>query len=194
MRNRPREGHPGVTESAADATHDVGASEGRSSLSEFEFMLTLLMHGFQRWVENCMDSSGVRGLAAIDILTLHAVNRRARRRRISEICMIMNIHDTHLVSYALKKLVSAGFVTVEASGRERFYQTTAAGDAACAGYRRLREKILLSNLITVIPDDPEFDRSLQLIGQMMALYDQATRVAIAEHQETPRPPPVHTKR
>jgi len=165
-----------------------------SELSEFEFMLTVLMYGFQRWVENCMDSSGVRGLAAIDILALHAVNRRARRRRIAEICMIMNIHDTHLVSYALKKLISAGLVTVETSGREHFYETTPAGDEVCAGYLGKREQILFSKIMMVVPTGEEFDHGMSLISQMIALYDQATRLAIADHRGTVRPPPLHTKR
>lgn len=180
-------------QTAVPTPSEVASQKASTALSEFEFTLTVLMFGFQRWVENCMDSSGVRGLAAIDILTLHAVNRRARRRRIAEICMVMNIHDAHLVSYSLKKLLAAELVTVEASGRERFYETTQAGDDVCRGYLRLREATLSSNALKIMPSEFELDQGMTLLGQMIAMYDHASRIAISERPST-RPPLLHTKR
>ena len=44
------------------------------------------------------------GLAAIDVLILHAANHRDRDKTLADICMMFNIEDTHIVAYALKKL------------------------------------------------------------------------------------------
>jgi predicted MarR family transcription regulator len=169
------------------------ASAQSRELSEFEFSLIILMFGFQRWVVNCMEASRFRGLSALDVLVLHAVNHRARGRRMSEICMVLNVDDTHLVAYALKKLVAAGLVHVAAQGRERHYETTAPGDQACMEYRRVRETFLipalswLSSERSVVRDAGAFMRT------MTAIYDQAGRFATAESTAAP-PAPLHTKR
>jgi predicted MarR family transcription regulator len=145
-------------------------------------------------VETCMDASDIRGLSGLDILVLHATNHRARNRRMSEICMVLNIDETHLVAYALKKLIAAGLVRVRAQGREHLYETTPAGDAACAAYRRTREEFLVSGIaLTHGPDQlAQIERVMRtLLGQ----YDQAGRFATAASIARPRrPPPVKTKR
>jgi predicted MarR family transcription regulator len=150
-----------------------------AQLSDLEFTLIILTNGFNRWVEKCMEAAGPRGLGALDILVLHAVNHRARDRRLADICMVLNVDDTHLVSYALKKLQSAGLIVSAQRGRERHYRATAAGDAACFAYRRIREEFLVSGLAwiaegrNVVPDTAAFLRT------MTALYDQAGRFALA---------------
>ncbi|MBL8697062.1 MAG: winged helix DNA-binding protein [Alphaproteobacteria bacterium] len=157
-------------------------------LSDFEFTLIILTFGFSRWVEKCMEAAGVRGLSAQDILVLHSVNHRARDRRVSDICMVLNIDDPHLVTYALKKLQAADLVETTAIGRERHYRTTAAGDAACLAYRHVREEFLVPSLSwiaegrDVVPDVAAFLRT------MTALYDQAGRFALAASPATPVPP------
>ena len=116
---------------ASDTGAPFTPSASSQDLSEFEYGLIILMYGFQRWVQNCMDAANVNGLNALDILVLHAVNHRARGKRMAEICMVLNIDDTHLVTYALKKLAAAGLVLVTPQGRERHYETSwAAGGTA----------------------------------------------------------------
>ena len=173
--------------------HPFSASVQSRELSEFEFALIILMFGFQRWVVNCMEAARYRGLSALDILVLHAVNHRARGRRLAEICMVLNIDDTHLVAYALKKLVAADLVEVAARGRERHYESTPAGDDACMEYRRVRETILipalswLSSERSVVRDAGAFMRT------MTAIYEQAGRFATAQSAAVPATP-LHTKR
>jgi predicted MarR family transcription regulator len=161
-------------------------------LSDFEFTLIILTHGFSRWVAKCMEAAGRRGLSALDILVLHAVNHRARDRRVSDICMVLNIDDPHLVAYALKKLQAAGLVETTTTGRERHYRTTGEGDAACLAYRRVREDFLVPSLSwiaegrAVVPDVAAFLRT------MTALYDQAGRFALAA-SPAPAAPALRTK-
>src|SRR4051812_8868050 len=153
----------------AKRTQSVPSSTGRSrrapatspfgeTLSDFEFALVILVFGFSRWVENCMDAAGLRGLSALDILVLHAVNHRARGCRLSEICTVLNIDDAHLVSYALKKLVAAGLVAIGRQGRERHFETSAHGDEACAAYRTVRERNLVQSVAQIAGDQGEVAR------------------------------------
>ena len=112
----------------ARTARSAAASSGRSSrrrisraglmpaLSELEFGLILLGHAFDRWMVRCMAAAGVADLSALDVLVLHTVNHRDRPKRLADICLVLNIEDTHLVTYAVKKLQAHGLV---ASGRQR---------------------------------------------------------------------------
>jgi predicted MarR family transcription regulator len=171
-----------------------GSSKIGLQLSDLEFTLIVLVFGFSRWIENCMDAAGARGLSALDVLVLHTVNHRARGRRLAEICMVLNIDDTHLVGYALKKLVAAGLVALIRQGRERHYETTEWGDKVCLEYRLVREKYLVGGLGQIGDLSKEFDRTGKFLRTMSALYDQAGRFATAESYASHPPPPVRTKR
>ena len=83
-------------------------SEHSAEMSEFEFGLIVAGNAFHRWVVHCMSAAGLRDLTPLDVLVLHHVTHRARDKRLADICFIMNIEDTHLVNYALKKLQSMG--------------------------------------------------------------------------------------
>ena len=163
-------------------------------LSEFEYALIILSHGFQRWVEHCMEAADTRGLNALDILVLHAVNHRARGRRLTEICMVLNVDDTHLVAYALKKLAAAGLVLVKPRGRERHYETSGAGESACLAYRVVRESFLVPSLSWIAGRHDTVRDMAGFLRTLTALYDQAGRFATAASAGAPRTPPVHTKR
>jgi len=169
-------------------------NEASRALSDFEFSLIILTFGFSRWVESCMAAAAVRGLGALDILVLHAVNHRARGRRLSEICTLLNIDDSHLISYALKKLIAARLVQVERKGRERHYETTAEGDDACLRYREVRERFLVDSLTWMANRNDELPRSAGFLRTMTAIYDQAGRFATATSRDRPPVPPVRTKR
>ena len=163
-------------------------------LSDFEFTLINVMYGFSRWVETCMMAANVRGLGAVDILVLHAVNHRARDRRLHEICMVLNIDESHLVAYALKKLIAAGLVRFHADGREHHYASTAEGDEACLAYRRMRDEFLVEGLSWMHDVGPELVHVERILRTMSGQYEQAGRFATAASISQPRKPPLRTKR
>jgi len=180
-------------DSVASAT-EFKPSPSSQDLSEFEYALIILMFGFQRWVANCMGAANVHGLNALDTLVLHTVNHRARGKRLAEICMVLNIDDTHLVTYALKKLAAADLVLVTPHGRERHFETTARGEKACLDYRVVRENFLIPSLSWISGRDDTVTDTGGFLRMMTALYDQAGRFATAATAGQPKAPPVHTKR
>lgn len=183
---------PGADTAAAALAFEPSATS--HDLSEFEYALIILSFGFQRWVQHCMEAANVRGLNALDILVLHTVNHRARGRRLAEICMVLNIDDTHLVAYALKKLAAAGLVLVTPKGRERHFETTASGETACLSYRMVREDFLVPSLSWIAGRHDTVRDTAGFLRTMTALYDQAGRFATAETASHPKASPVHTKR
>ncbi|HXG03762.1 MAG TPA: winged helix DNA-binding protein [Candidatus Binatia bacterium] len=122
-----------------------------------------------------MAAAGVTGLGALDVLLLHAVNHRARGKRLADICLVMNIEDRHVAAYALKKLVRQGLVEATRRGHETRYATTARGDEACLRYRRVREECLVRSLSWLDEHERSVGSAASFLHAMTALYEQAER-------------------
>jgi predicted MarR family transcription regulator len=185
---------PHKTEAAPDEDAPFAPSAQSERVSHLEYNLLTLMFGFSRWVETCMAAGNVHGLGALDILVLHMVNHRARGRRLSDICMVLNIDDSHLISYALKKLAAAKLIQAERRGRERHFSTTETGDRACLAYRRARETFLVDPFFAEPATTAGMETAAKFMSQMTAVYDQAGRNATVSTLNRPKLPPVRTKR
>jgi predicted MarR family transcription regulator len=147
------------------------------SLSELEFGLILLGHAFDRWIVRCAAASGVADLSPLDVLVLHTVNHRARAKRLADICLVLNIEDTHLVTYAVKKLQAHALVASGRHGKEKTVTITSKGEALCRKYREIREALLVKPVRGTGVDERKLS---ELAGTMRALsghYDQAARAA-----------------
>lgn len=149
-----------------------------AELSEFEFGLIIAGSAFSRWTVRCMAAAGLPELGPLDVLVLHSVNHRTRDKKLGDICFVLNVEDTHLVNYALKKLVKAGLVAVRRRGKEAGYRTTAQGIEACARYRAVREPCLVETLQGLgLYDEAELASTARLLRALSGLYDQAARAA-----------------
>jgi predicted MarR family transcription regulator len=147
------------------------------SLSEMEFAMTILNNAFQRWMVRCMGAAGVPGLAPLDVQILHSSNHRGREKTLSDLCMMLNIEDTHVVSYALKKLQGAGLIETGRRGKEKTVKVTAAGAEACARYRAVREALLVAGVKGLHFEDAEVSAIAALMRALSGQYDQAARSA-----------------
>jgi predicted MarR family transcription regulator len=144
-------------------------------LSELEFGLIVAWNAFSRWAVRCMAAAGVSDLTITDVLLLHHVQHRARNKKLADICFVLNYEDTHVVAYALKKLVAAGLVQADKQGKEVFYSPTPAGEAAVAQYREVREACLVANLDG--SGNADIGALARTLRTMSGLYDQAARAA-----------------
>jgi predicted MarR family transcription regulator len=180
--------------SPPDREAEGGDAALSKALSELEFAHITFSFGFMRWAEKCMEATGLRGLTALDILVLHMVNHRARRRRLSEISMVLNVDDSHLIAYSLKKLVAAELVEIVKDRRESLYETTAKGSEACLAYRAVRAKFLIPSVKIIAHAPTELARMATVMTTFAGIYDQATRIATAHSEAAPKLPPVRTKK
>jgi predicted MarR family transcription regulator len=158
-------------------------------LSELEFGLIVAWHSFERWTLRCMAAAarGKRELASVDVLVLHHVHHRRSAKRIADICFVLAIEDTHVVTYSLKKLVAAGLVRGEKRGKEVFFSTTRAGGELCQRYKQVRD----SCLVPAFSGGPEEAAELAGIAQFLRSraggYDQASRAATVSLGESSLP-------
>ena len=158
-------------------------SESAAELSEVEYGLIVANNAFGLWC--------VRGTAAaitefpvaadlgvLDVLCLHSVNHRGREKKLGDICFNLNIEDTHLVNYALKKLLRAGLVEGRKQGKEVFYATSGMGEALCLRYREIRDACLVDAFSALGEVDAESLADLaRQLRVLSGLYGQAARSA-----------------
>ncbi len=147
------------------------------ALSEFEFGLILASHAFHRWMMRCIAAAGVPDLSPLDVLILHTVNHRGRAKRLADICLVLSIEETHLVSYGVKKLQSAGLVTSGRAGKEKTVEITGKGRDICKKYREIRDKLLIGPLSTTTLDKEQLSEIAAMMRALSGHYDQAARAA-----------------
>lgn len=152
-------------------------SPGSAQMSEFEFGLIVAGNAFHRWVVHCMSATGLKDLTALDVLVLHHVTHRARDKRLADIAFIMNVEDTHLINYSLKKLQGLGVVQSTRTGKEVTYAPTAAGKAHVERYREIRETCLINALKADEGLNHDIGELARLLRVLSGIYDQAARSA-----------------
>jgi len=146
------------------------------ALSELEFSLTLAATAYQRWVGRCAIAAGAQ-LAPLEVLILHTVRHRDRPKRLSDITLVLDIEDTHLATYAIRKLEKAGLVETRRSGKEKLVAATADGVAFCNAYRAVRERVLAASVAIDGPREATLSEAADLLRRISGQYVQAARAA-----------------
>lgn len=154
------------------------ASGEAAEMSQLEYALINAGNAFERWMVHCMAAAGVPDLSPLDVLVLHHTNHRGREKTLSGICLVLNVEDSHLVNYSLKKLRKLELVNARRRGKESVYSTSDQGQALCKRYREVRRTCLLDTLTALgahsMEDIPEVARRLRALS---GVYDQAARSA-----------------
>ena len=139
--------------------------------------MIIAYNAFTRWMSRCMAAAGNADLTPLEILVLHNTNHRGREKRLTDICFLLNIEDTHTVNYALRKLLKSGLLETDKRGKEVFYRTSKAGTDLCEAYRSIRQICFIDGLPRT---DISGDDLRQIAASLRAIsgqYDQASRAA-----------------
>jgi predicted MarR family transcription regulator len=162
-----------IVSSAHLAANELGA------LSEFEFALTMVVNAYHRWMARCMvaAAAGASELGPLDVLVLHHLNHRDRPKRLADLCLVLNVEDSHTVNYALKKLAKLGLAVGVKRGKEVFHAATAEGKALCERYRAVREQCLIEALTHLGQPNHPISEAAALMRALSGIYDQAARAA-----------------
>lgn len=150
------------------------AEGGSPAMSEVEYGLILASHAFSRW----MAAAGLPGLSPIEILILHSIRHRDREKKLADICLVLDIEDTHIATYAIRKLEKAGLLTTGKAAKEKTVKITAKGAEACAHYAQIRERLLVDSTANARPSEETLSELAALLRFMSGAFNQATRSAI----------------
>ncbi|MHC1550534.1 winged helix DNA-binding protein [Phyllobacterium sp. K27] len=153
------------------------ADGGSPGLSEVEYGLILASHAFSRWMVRCMAAAGLPGLSATEILILHSVRHRDREKKLADICLVLDIEDTHIATYAIRKLETAGLVTTGKIAKEKTIKITDKGADACARYAQIRERLFVASTINARPAEETLSQIAAVLRFLSGAYDQAARAA-----------------
>lgn len=145
--------------------------------SEFEYGLIIAYNSFARWMQRCMNAAGMGELSPLEILVLHNANHRDREKRLTDICFLLNIEDTHTVNYALRKLLKLGLLSSEKRGKEVFYRTSEEGRALVQAYKKVREECLLEPMLGGTMAGEKLSDVAAALRLLSGHYDQASRAA-----------------
>ncbi|KHJ64246.1 MarR family transcriptional regulator [Burkholderia glumae] len=152
-------------------------SETSAELSELEYGLITASNAFNRWMVRCMAAAGAKDMTAIEVSLLHHVGHRDRKKKLADICFVLNIEDTHVATYALRKLAARGYVAGEKSGKEVLFSVTPEGRVLCEKYREVREHCLIETLRDSGLTNAQIGEAAQLLRHASGLYDTAARAA-----------------
>jgi predicted MarR family transcription regulator len=155
------------------------ATSSLPALSEIEFALTMANHAFQRWIVRCATAAGLPGLSPMEVLILHLVNHRGRAKSLADICLVLNIEDTHLANYAIKKLAAQALVKTGRAGKEKTVAITEKGARICTIYAEIREALVVQTITQLGHDPQDLSRIAALLRTLSGSYDQAARAAAA---------------
>ena len=153
------------------------ASGKMPALSELEYALTVSVNAFHRWMTRASAAVELAGLTPTDILVLHSVHHRGREKTLSDLCLVLNIEDTHLVNYALKKLESLDLISIGRRGKEKTAVISEKGAVACERYHAIREALLIESVQAIGIDSAEISRAATMLRALSGQYDQAARSA-----------------
>ncbi|MEN5105168.1 winged helix DNA-binding protein [Brucella anthropi] len=154
------------------------AEGGSPGMSEVEYGLILASHAFSRWMVRCMAAAGLPGLSPIEVLILHSIRHRDREKKLADICLVLDIEDTHIATYAIRKLENAGLLTTGKAAKEKTVKITAKGADACARYAQIRERLLVASTANARPSEETLSEVAALLRFMSGAFNQATRSAI----------------
>ncbi|WP_169717326.1 winged helix DNA-binding protein [Brucella thiophenivorans] len=154
------------------------AEGGSPGMSEVEYGLILASHAFSRWMVRCMAAAGLPGLSPIEVLILHSIRHRDREKKLADICLVLDIEDTHIATYAIRKLEKAGLLTTGKASKEKTVKITEKGAEACARYREIRERLLVESTANARPSEETLSEVAALLRFMSGAFNQATRSAI----------------
>ncbi|EEZ34215.1 transcriptional regulator [Brucella sp. NF 2653] len=154
------------------------AEGGSPAMSEVEYGLILASHAFSRWMVRCMAAAGLPGLSPIEILILHSIRHRDREKKLADICLVLDIEDTHIATYAIRKLEKAGLLTTGKAAKEKTVKITVKGAEACAHYAQIRERLLVDSTANARPSEEALSELAALLRFMSGAFNQATRSAI----------------
>ena len=150
-----------------------GASPG---LSELEFGLNLVATAYHRWIVRCAAAAGAQ-LSPLEVLILHTVRHRDRPKRVSDIMLVLDIEDTHIATYALRKLTTAGLVETKRVGKEKLIAASAAGRKFCDAYTEIREQLLVSPVVASGQGEEGLSQIAERLRALSGQYNQAARAA-----------------
>lgn len=146
--------------------------------TELEFALMRAFEGFGRWQTECMASVSDLMVSGPENALLHIIRMNDRPKSIKELARLTNRDDIPNIQYSLRKLVQAGMVEKQGSGRTGVvYSTTEKGRQVTDEYGVLRRKLLIKAIENLPGFADRLAAATQTLNMLTGIYEEVSRVA-----------------
>ncbi|MEN3813495.1 winged helix DNA-binding protein [Chromobacterium piscinae] len=153
--------------------------KGYCDLPNLESSLVIAFHAYSRWITRCMVAACGESMGAIDVLVLRYINSSPQHaKRLTDVCIALNIVDSYIVSYALKKMIGLNLVCAAKNGKENFYKITKQGARACEQYNTLYEACFIAKLNASSIPGMSVQTDSRIMQYLAVQYDMASRELI----------------
>jgi predicted MarR family transcription regulator len=152
-------------------------SPDENKLDELEHALTIMSNAYSHWLLRSMAAAGDRQLNLVDILVLHHLFCNKRPMRVTEICIALNISDTHTISYSQRKLCKLKLLESERVGKDCFYKVTESGTELCLKYLNINHECLNKSYNGVTNSETLLTDLIKFLNNLSGIYDQLSQGA-----------------
>ncbi len=145
--------------------------------TELEFALMRTFEGFGRWQSECLASVSELNASGPENALLHIIRMNERPKSIKELARLTNRDDVPNIQYAIRKLVGAGLVRKQGSGRSGVtYEATDEGRKVTDAYSALRRALLIEEIRNMPGFADRFQEAIRTLNMLSGLYEEVSRV------------------
>ncbi|MBB3545011.1 winged helix DNA-binding protein [Rhizobium sp. BK399] len=182
QRKEPHEKQP----DAVDRSWHLARTAVEVDVAEIEYALMRAYEAFGRWQTECLASVVDIAASGPENAMLHIIRMNDRPKTIKDLARLANREDIPNIQYSLRKLIGAGLVVRQGSGRSGVtYQVTESGRAVTDQYADIRASLLIA-AIKSVPNFPhKLEEATRTLELLTGIYEQVARVAATHRRSHP---------
>jgi predicted MarR family transcription regulator len=174
----PKETKPEKGVDAVDRRWHLARSPVEIDVAEIEYALMRATNAFERWQTECLASVIELSVSGPENAMLHIIRMNDRPKSIKDLARLANREDIPNMQYSLRKLISAGLVVRQGSGRAGVtYTVTDLGRDITDRYADVRASLLIEAIKSVPNFTHKIEEATRALELLTGIYEQVARVA-----------------
>lgn len=164
--------------SSLDRSWHLARSRPEMDVAEMEYALIRCFEGFGHWQAECLAAVSEFSGSGPENALLHMIRMNDRPKSVRDLCHLSNRDDIPNIQYSLRKLIKAGLVVRNGSGRSGVtYEVTALGRKITDDYANVRADLLIE-AVSRVPDlGKRLRAAAQTFDLMTGIYEESARTA-----------------
>ncbi|PWE56313.1 hypothetical protein DEM27_12920 [Metarhizobium album] len=177
---------PEKTPDALDRRWHLARTPVEVDVAEIEYALMRAYEAFGRWQSECLASVIDFAASGPENAMLHIIRMNDRPKTIKDLARLANREDIPNIQYSLRKLIAAGLVVRQGSGRSGVtYSVTPKGLEVTERYAEIRTSLLIE-AVRSVPNFPQkLEEATRTLELLTGIYEQVARIAATHRRSSP---------
>ena len=178
MSEKQSENLPGPDDPALDYLWHLSGNAVEVATTELEFALMRTFEGFGRWQTECLSSVCEVMATGPENALLHIIRMNDRPKSVRDLARLTNREDVPNIQYSLRKLIGAGLVVRQGSGRSGVtYRVTDEGRRVTEDFGRLRRRLLIAAIESLPGFAERLHQATRTLNLLSGIYEEVARTA-----------------